>query len=138
MKLHRIMVGALGLAMGTAAHGQEGVAQAARLIVGTWQPAASSATDACSQSRTKQVWTFAADGTFRREEDGLVVAGQWQLAEEGYELRLSWKADRKGAPQRQTLQIVALDGKRLELLTPTLVEHGIVIRQEQFGAFFHS
>jgi hypothetical protein len=125
MKLHRVIASSLCL-------GAAGVAQAQDTgdLVGTWE--LEYATEACTDVTTTQSWTFSSDGSFRREVDGKSVVGSWSLAEEGRELHLSLD----GASEKHV--IVALDGRRLELLTPTQVAKGIVLQQERFAAFYHS
>lgn len=137
MHLTRALTSAAALAVGSAALAEEGTPAIASLLLGDWE--LTTASEGCEALVTRQVWTFQEDGTFRRTADGRVVRGRWQLAEEGYTLQLSWYNLRLGpAFQRETHQIVSLDGKLLELITPTQVSQGIVIQRERFAAFFHS
>lgn len=130
MKLHRVLVGSLGLAASGVAHAQDGDP-----IVGTWQ--LEYATEGCSDLKTSQSWTFFADGRFQRDADGATVAGTWSLVEEGRELHLTL-TDGKSTTSLETHQVLVLDGQRLELLTPTQVAKGTVLQQERFAAFYHS
>lgn len=132
MKLHRVLAGSLCVGAIGVAHAQD---QTSELIVGSWQ--LEYATEGCSDLKTSQSWTFFSDGSFRRDEDGSSVVGSWSLAEEGRELHLSL-TDGERTASLETHQILVLDGRRLELLTPTQVEKGMVLQQERFAAFFHS
>jgi hypothetical protein len=127
MKLHRVIASSLCLGAAGVAHAQDPTSD----LVGTWE--LEYATEACTDVTTTQSWTFSSDGSFRREVDGKSVVGSWSLAEEGRELHLSLTDGGS-----ETHVIVVLDGRRLELLTPTQVAKGIVLQQERFAAFYHS
>lgn len=112
----------------------------AGLVVGTWN--LERAVEGCEDTTGPSVgelWTFASDGSFTRvTTDGLSSeAGHWQLKFDGHELRLL--VDRTGQSRSvERFSIAMLDATRLELLTPTQVKKGVVIRQERLVSFFHS
>ncbi len=112
----------------------------AGLVVGTWN--LERAVEGCEDTTGASVgelWTFASDGSFTRvTTDGLSSeAGHWQLKFDGHELRLL--VDRTGQSRSvERFSIAMLDATRLELLTPTQVKKGVVIRQERLVSFFHS
>jgi len=122
-----------------------GLAQAqttdvAGLVVGTWtlEQAVEGCEDATGTS-AGQLWTFASDRSFTRvAADGLSSeTGRWLLKFDDRELRLL--VDHPGQPRTvERFPIALLDATRLELLTPTQVKKGVVIRQERLVSFFHS
>jgi hypothetical protein len=115
-------------------------ADVAGLVLGTWN--LEQAVEGCEDvtgARVGELWTFESDGSFTRvATDGLSSeTGRWLLKFDGHELRLL--VDHVGQPRSvERFPIALLDATRLELLTPTEVKKGVVIRQERLVSFFHS
>lgn len=112
----------------------------AGLVIGTWnlEQVVEGCEDATGTS-VGELWTFGSDSSFARvAADGLSSeTGRWLLKFDGRELRLL--VDHPGQPRSvERFPIALLDATRLELLTPTQVKKGVVIRQERLVSFFHS
>ncbi len=132
---------ALGLVGATVpALAQAQATDVASLVIGTWN--LENAVEGCQDAtgtRAGELWTFASDGSFTRAStDGLSSeTGRWLLKFDGHELRLL--VDHAGQPRSvERFPIALVDAARLELLTPTQVKKGVVIKQERLVSFFHS
>lgn len=131
-------LGLVGATVPAIAHAQG--ADVAGLVVGTWN--LEQAVEGCADvtgARVGELWTFGSDGSFSRvAADGLSSeSGRWLLKFDDHELRLL--VDRAGQPRSvERFPIALIDATRLELLSPTQVKKGVVIRQERVVSFFHS
>lgn len=129
-----------GIALAPSASSARSSGGREQLLVGTWnlQTVVEGCKDATDGHRG-ELWIFDERGGFQRvgREGTSRQAGRWLLRHKNRELVLEVD-DADGRRHTERFPIVALDGKRLELLSPTDVQEGLVIRQERYTAFFHS
>lgn len=143
MKLTRIApIAALGLASASLA-GAGAPGPRAALLEGTWNlELLRQGCDDVTREHRGELWIFGADGRFERVS---TTAGGTSSRERGRytvqyrESELSLVLDAgDGGRHGEAYPILSLDDTRMELLSPTVVKQGVVIKQERYAAFFHS
>ena len=109
-----------------------------KMILGSWN--LSQLTEQCNDLTAEakgEVWHFESNKRFVRTfSDGRPPqVGQWKL-KQGSEIAIRFVQADGGGSEEQFIQ--ALDGKQLELLAPTQVQKGVVVKMQRVAAFFHS
>ncbi len=109
------------------------------LILGSWN--LSQITEQCEDlagERKGEAWHFEKNGRFVRTfVNGLPPQeGQWKL-KHGSKIVIRFaKGPQSRESEEQFIQI--LNGKQLELIAPTQVENGVVVKMQRLSSFFHS